>query len=117
MNLIQTLRRIGQQSPRWADSHKLLVAQLPLIHKLYAKHALQIKMTCEACPEQYDIFKDGKQVAYYRLRHGEFRVDFPNCGGETIYESDPMGDGTFNSDERLIYLTKAMREVLNKLNQ
>jgi len=76
----------------------------------------ELILTCHACPEQYEVFKDGKQVAYYRLRHGEFRVDLGECGGETIYEAEPNGDGIFDADERFIYLIKAIREVLLKIN-
>jgi hypothetical protein len=57
-------------------------------------------MTCIACPEQYDVFDvSGKQAGYVRLRHGELRCDYPNCGGETIYEVDAIGDGCFDTDE------------------
>lgn len=65
--------------------------------------------TCGACPEQYDVFnKDGDKVGYLRLRHGHFRADFPDCGGETVYKSDTKGDGSFAEDERLSELTKAI---------
>lgn len=67
-----------------------------------------LKRTCYACPEQYDAFLDGKQVGYLRLRHGDFRVDFPDCGGETIYEASPRGDGMFEDDERDYYLSWAV---------
>lgn len=100
----------------WEYSGQMLTAQLPLVKKLYAKHGLEIKLTCGACPEQYEVFKEGEQVAYYRLRHGEFTVDYPNCSGETIYEAEPNGDGTFDEDERVIYLTRAMRKVLEKIS-
>lgn len=88
---------------------------MPLVKKLYTKNGLEIKMTSCACPEQYDIFKDGKQVAYYRLRHGEFTVDYPNVSGEEIMSECPNGDGIFDDNERLNYLSKAMRKVLLKL--
>jgi len=72
----------------------------------------ELVQTCGACPEQYDVFKDGKQVAYFRLRHGWFRVDVPDCGGETIFESeDSVGDGRFEEDERMGFLTKAVNAV------
>lgn len=118
MNIIQTLRRLGQQSMGgWAKSYEMLNHQLILIRKLYLKNNLTLKLTSGACPEQYEVFDNsGKQVAYLRLRHGEFRVDFPDCGGETIYEADPIGDGTFNEDERLVYLTNAMRAIIKKMN-
>lgn len=112
MGLLQAMRRIGQQFKGWSHSYDMLSAQLPLIKKLYAKNGLVIKLTCGACPEQYEVFKDGEQVAYYRLRHGGFTVDYPSCGGQTIYEDFPNGDGTFDENKRLIYLTKALREVL-----
>jgi len=72
---------------------------------------LKLVETCGACPEQYDVFSEDKQVAYYRLRHGYFRVDVPICGGETIYEAYPNGDGIFESDEREFYLKKAEQAV------
>ncbi len=115
MNIVQILRRLGQQMNGWSKSMNIQDAQMPLAKKLYAKNGLELKMTCGACPEQYDVFKDGKQVAYYRLRHGEFRVDYPECGGETIYEAEPSGDGIFDDNERLVYLSRAMRQVLLKL--
>lgn len=115
MNLSQTFRRLGQQMNGWKKAGMHQDAQIPLIKKLYNKNGLEIKMTCGACPEQYEVFKNGNQVAYYRLRHGGFRVDFPNVRGETIYEAEPNGDGMFDDNERLIYLARAMRIVLLKL--
>jgi hypothetical protein len=75
-----------------------------------------LKLTSDACPEQYDAFLDGKQVGYLRLRHGFFRVDFPECGGETIYEADPNGDGEFTDEERDYYLRFAVDAILNRLD-
>jgi hypothetical protein len=66
-----------------------------------------LELTCYACPEQYDAFVDDRQVGYLRLRHGEFRVDCPNVGGETVYRSEPAGDGMFDDDERETELMKA----------
>jgi hypothetical protein len=70
--------------------------------------------TCGACPEQYDVFnnKTGEQLGYLRLRHGNFRADYLDCGGETVYEARPTGDGMFDEDERLQYLTKAVNALL-----
>jgi hypothetical protein len=75
-------------------------------------HGYRLKQTCFACPEQYDVFDDlGQQVAYFRLRHGGFRVDVPDCGGETIYSANPEGDGIFTREERVRYLTEAVLAV------
>ena len=78
---------------------------------------VELIQTCGACPEQYEAFIDGKQVGYLRLRHGYFRVDFPSCGGETIYDAQPDGDGVFTSSERDYYLTEAKRAIIRKLKQ
>lgn len=115
MNIIQSFRRLGQQMSGWNNAFDSQSAQFPIIKKLYNRNGLEIKMTSGACPEQYEIFKDGQQVAYYRLRHGEFTVDFPNVTGEEIMCESPNGDGIFDNDERLTYLTKAMRKVIAKL--
>lgn len=72
---------------------------------------LELRCTCSSHPEQYDVFDGETQVAYFRLRHGEFTVDVPDCGGKTIYEAEPSGDGLFDADERQRYLTEAVNAV------
>lgn len=72
--------------------------------------------TCSACPEQYDAFIGDKPVGYLRLRHGHFRVDYPQCGGETIYDAYPYGDGIFEDYERYKYLQEAKQAICNKVN-
>lgn len=70
-----------------------------------------LRMTCGACPEQYDVFKDGEQVAYLRLRHGFFYAQCPDKGGDTVYKANPKGDGIFEDEERDAYLEEAIRAV------
>ena len=67
--------------------------------------------TSLACPEQYDVYKDGKQVGYLRLRHGCFTVYYPYCGGELVYQNNPKGDGIFESYEREYYLKEAIGAI------
>ena len=74
-------------------------------------HGYRLQRTCHACPEQYDVFAGEHMVAYFRLRHGEFRVDVPDCGGDTIYTAEPYGDGIFTEEERVGYLTQAILAV------
>lgn len=76
---------------------------------------IQLVMTCGACPEQYDAFLDEKQVGYLRLRHGFFYVEYPDCGGETIYEAYPDGDGIFADYERDRYLSDAKAAIAARL--
>ena len=35
---------------------------------------LGFNMTCERCPEQYDVYYQGEKVAYVRLRWGLLTV-------------------------------------------
>lgn len=76
---------------------------------------IRLQLTCGACPEQYDAFLGDLQVGYLRLRHGAFRVDYPECGGETIYEASPKGDGEFEDDERDYYLRFAVDAIERRL--
>lgn len=72
---------------------------------------IRLRLTCGACPEQYEAFIGDVQVGYLRLRHGSFRVDYPECGGETIYEASPEGDGAFEDHERDYYLRFAVDAI------
>lgn len=45
------------------------------------------------------------------MRHGYFRADVPECGGKTVYESYPKGDGMFEDDERQQELTNAVLAI------
>lgn len=78
---------------------------------------LKLVCTSMACPEQYDVFDaSGNKVGYLRLRHGTFRADYPDCGGETVYRSHPNGDGIFSDDERDIELGKAVEAIKRKID-
>jgi len=73
---------------------------------------LKLVCTCYACPEQYDVYDEtGKQVAYFRLRHGTFRADVPECGGHTIFVAETKGDGRLSDDERVHILNAACMVV------
>lgn len=76
---------------------------------------IDLQETCGACPEQYDAYIGELQVGYLRLRHGAFRVDVPQCGGEVVYQAYPDGDGCFTDSERDHFLGEAMRAIANWL--
>ena len=66
------------------------------------KEKLTFKLTCKACPEQYDVFdEEDRQVAYVRLRFGVLRVDIPNVGDINIYkkEFEDLLKGCFYSEK------------------
>lgn len=67
-----------------------------------------LKLTSVACPEQYDVTYNGDMSGYLRLRHGGFTAHYPDYGDRLVYESEPHGDGDFNDEERLDYLTAAV---------
>lgn len=68
--------------------------------------------TCGACPEQYDLKdENGDNIAYFRLRHGSFRVEVPDCNGKEVYYANPEGDGCFGSEERPRYMSEAISAV------
>lgn len=68
---------------------------------------LEFEKTCCACPEQYDVYFNDRQVGYIRLRYGVLRVDYPECMDETIYSEkiggEYMGEFEFNG-QRDYYL-------------
>jgi hypothetical protein len=69
-----------------------------------------IETSC-ACPEQYDVLKDGKLVGYLRLRHGFFQANYPNCCGTTVYTANTKGDGIFHPSEREMHLRLAITAI------
>lgn len=77
---------------------------------------LLFECTCEACPEQYDVFKDDKQVAYVRLRWNHLRVSYPDVGGRDIYSKDITDyamQGMFKSDEQRDYYLNEIARIVN----
>ena len=75
----------------------------------------KLLLTCSCCPEQYDVFKGDIQIGYLRLRHGQFRADYPDCGEQTVYETESCkGDGYFEDDEREKFLRLAVAALISK---
>lgn len=73
--------------------------------------------TCEAFPEQYDVYRGKKQVAYVRLRMGRLTVRVPDVSGKVVYyknfeKEDPV-KGYFDNDEermeQLIEIVKILK--------
>lgn len=69
--------------------------------------------TCTSFPEQYDAFRGDEKVGYVRLRGGQFRVDCPGCGHETVYKREPMAHyGEFNTEPaREFWLNVAAKRI------
>ena len=82
---------------------------------------LDFVQTSAACPEQYDVFDIENQiVGYVRLRWGGLTCEYPDCGGELIYEAS-IGDGwtgCFKSEEqRQEHLRNIADAILKHINE
>ena len=81
---------------------------------------LKFACTCSGCPEQYDVFDSNDNiVGYVRLRYGALTCQYPDIGGELIYEASVGDDwtGSFESDEqREHYLNVIANKILKKAN-
>jgi len=81
---------------------------------------LKFRLTCHACPEQYEVFtEDNKQVAYVRLRHGDLSCRCPDHYGEYVYsggsgEGEFFGDGCFDTEEDR---EKMLPKIAQKINE
>lgn len=90
--------------------------------KDYSYYGLNLKRTCLACPEQYDVFYEKTLCGYMRLRHGWFRTEYyktpedqDNYSGKIVYECHPKGDGIFYDDEREEHLKKGAEEIMKRM--
>lgn len=78
---------------------------------------LEFNLTSFAWPEQYDIFKDGKQVGYFRLRNGWLAVWHPKPGDVLALEAT-YGDafcGQLKDEDRARYLKIAAYAINKKI--
>jgi hypothetical protein len=46
--------------------------------------AIELTLTCGACPEQYDAHLNGARVGYLRLRHGRFYAAYPDLAAKSF---------------------------------
>lgn len=73
--------------------------------------------TCDAWPEQYDVYKGSKQVAYVRLRMGRLSVSVPDVGGEVVYYKDYKNDsakGYFYTQEERMGQLRRIAKILKE---
>ena len=78
---------------------------------------LRFEKTCDACPEQYDVFDGDKLVGYVRLRGSWLSACCPDLWGEEVYATqigDSGWDGCFEDDaQRKFHLTLIEAAILN----
>lgn len=86
---------------------------------LHEGTSLLFKLTCLACPEQYDVLSGTKVVGYVRLRHGYLRCNRVERGSMQRDKDvlamdlpDKDGDGEFADQEtRDFYLDLCARAL------
>lgn len=79
---------------------------------------LEFDRTCAACPEQYDVTKDGKQVGYVRLRWGCLTCDYPDQTGEEIFSHRFKDDlkGIMSPNEQDMFLHLCAHAINERLD-
>lgn len=83
-------------------------------------NGLEFVNTCDACPEQYDVYDENhNMVGYVRLRWGGVSCKYPDVNGEVIYVASVSDDGwagMFDSKEqRLHHLTSISNEIIKRI--
>jgi hypothetical protein len=79
------------------------------------RNGYEFRRTCWACPEQYDVFKDDKYVAYIRKRWGRLTV-YPVKDSEIAWDNvlysetdtDPYSGTIENLGATLDRISKAL---------
>ena len=73
-----------------------------------------------SCPEQYNVYKDDKYVAYVRFRWGSCTVKTePGFDADIIcdYCNFRFGQGNFDSEKQRIYYLKLIAKQIKKYYQ
>lgn len=73
---------------------------------------VELRETCEACPEAYNAYINGEIVGHLRLRWGNFTVTYGT--GELVYSANPpRSQGIFDGKERDFYLNLGCRALID----
>lgn len=86
----------------------------------YTKEIMGYKfeMTCGSCPEQYDVYKNDKQVAYVRFRYGSCTT-YTEPLGQIIcdYCNFDGWQGNFESERQRNYYLQLIAKQIEKFYQ
>lgn len=69
---------------------------------------LVLTLTSPSVPEQYSITRNGAPCGYVRVRWGGMSIDYPDAGGDRLYEGSVDGFGGFTDHERETQLLFAL---------
>jgi len=73
---------------------------LPLADTMNLR-GLRFRQTCAQSPEQWDVFIGDDLVGYVRYRWGELTAEYPDVGGELVFEKTMEREtGQLTAEER-----------------
>ena len=83
---------------------------------------MRLVKTCDAFPEQYDVFDGDTKVGYLRLRWGSFTASTGSSLTDKMLYCADIGDdgiaGAFQSDEqRAFHLNAAIEAIKSELHK
>lgn len=74
-----------------------------------------LDMTSFAAPEQYDVYLNGEQVGYLRLRNGHFTCDYPEYGKQRLVNAYINSQSRFEEQERDLMIRTALTAITQQL--
>ena|SRR3569833_2310037 len=91
------------------DLPKVEPPKIPAAVEMLAERlGLTITLTSPSVPEQYAIVRGGEPFGYIRVRWGGMSVEYPDAGGDELYEGAVDGFGGFTDGEREAQLLLAL---------
>jgi len=95
---------------RWEKDLENFIPDIDMVIKGY-----QLRMVCPPRPDEYDVFKDGKQVGYLKYRLGKFKAETPISGGKLVLETIVL-NGDFPKNIGNPHLKEAIKAIDKSLN-
>lgn len=57
--------------------------------------AVELRRVSKVMPESYELFRNGLEIGYLRLRHGHFKVYHISQPTNPVYDTGTIGEGSF----------------------
>lgn len=118
-------KNIDKETKKFVDTMDKII-QDSFDENVITLQGLDFHLTTTSCPRQYEIYKDGKYVAYFRFRHGVIEVHSINDDIEDVEDKINWeiklyhcGDfdlfqGEFDDEEQEM---KYLNEVATEINK
>jgi hypothetical protein len=86
-------------------------------HPDFEQRTIDLRMTCDQCPEQYDMYLNDIHLGRVHLRHGCMSVTIAHADGtdHEIFYDEPLGaEGKFVDDsQRKLYLNDIKKAAMD----